>query len=168
MRKVFMRFESPIDELVLVAESGELVGLYMRIHKGEDPVRIGWKEDPSDPVLHRTASELREYFAGERRAFEVPYRLVGTEFQQRVWERLAAIPYGTTKSYRDIAYELGDPNATRAVGRANGANPISIIVPCHRVIAADGTLGGYGGGLDRKRQLLDLENRVAYGQMSLL
>jgi methylated-DNA-[protein]-cysteine S-methyltransferase len=105
----------------------------------------------------KAAEELDAYFAGELRQFSVPLDLRGTAFQRRVWQRLLEIPYGETRSYGYIARALGRPTAGRAVGRANGTNPVSIIVPCHRVIGADGRLVGYGGGLDRKKALLDLE-----------
>lgn len=111
--------------------------------------------------LERTRGELAEYFAGTRRAFSVALDLRGTAFQRRVWDRLLAIPCGETRSYGGIARELGDPNATRAVGLANGKNRVAIIVPCHRVINADGSLCGYGGGLERKRWLLEHEGAAA-------
>ncbi len=106
------------------------------------------------------AEQLREYFAGERERFDVPLAARGTEFQRRVWEALRAIPYGETASYGQIARAVGRPAASRAVGAANGRNPISIVVPCHRVVGAGGALTGYGGGLDRKARLLDLEARA--------
>ena len=112
-----------------------------------------------DGKRHREAEkQLEEYFAGKRKAFDVPLDLWGTPFQQEVWKALLRIPYGETRSYRDIAQSVGSPKAVRAVGGANGKNPVPVIVPCHRVIRSDGNLGGYGGGLDIKRELLDLEN----------
>ena len=108
------------------------------------------------------ARELDAYFAGKLRQFSVPLDLRGTDFQRRVWELLRDIPYGETRSYGQVACTLACPTASRAVGRANGSNPISIVVPCHRVIGADGKLIGYGGGLDRKQALLDLEARVLH------
>ena len=110
-----------------------------------------------NPLFEQLDTELKEYFAGERREFEVPLDLAGTEFQEQVWRILGSIPYGTTRSYKQQAEILGNPNAVRAVARANGENRISIIIPCHRVIGSDGHLTGYGGGLWRKRYLLDLE-----------
>lgn len=110
--------------------------------------------------IDRVESELSAYFAGEPMAFETSIELVGTSFQKRVWEQLLTIPIGQTRSYAQIARALGDPNATRAVGAANGANPLSILVPCHRVVRTGGALGGYGGGLDRKRWLLDHEAQM--------
>ncbi|MFC5679235.1 methylated-DNA--[protein]-cysteine S-methyltransferase [Aeromicrobium endophyticum] len=111
-----------------------------------------------DPVLDRTEQQLVEYFAGDRTAFDLPLASDGTEFQKKVWSELLRIPYGETASYGDIARRLGyEPGISRAVGAANGANPIPIVVPCHRVIGADGSLTGYAGGIDRKRTLLELE-----------
>ena len=112
-------------------------------------------------VHYRAASELEQYFAGTLRDFTVPVKLHGTPFQLAVWQELLKIPYGETRSYKDIACAIGKPKATRAVGGANHNNPISIIVPCHRVIASDGSLGGYGGGLDIKQRLLELEKHGA-------
>jgi methylated-DNA-[protein]-cysteine S-methyltransferase len=117
-----------------------------------------WQFDPDLPVFVRTRVQLDEYFAGERREFDVPIRPMGTAFQLRVWEVLLRIPYGVTTTYGAMAREIGQPTAMRAVGAANGRNPISIIVPCHRAIGADGTLTGYAGGLQRKRALLELES----------
>ncbi|MCK9159916.1 MAG: methylated-DNA--[protein]-cysteine S-methyltransferase [Bacteroidaceae bacterium] len=105
----------------------------------------------------RTYAELEEYFKGERKVFDLPLNLIGTDFQKKVWSALCEIPYGETCSYKDIAVAVGKPNASRAVGMANHRNPIVIIVPCHRVVGANGSLVGYGGGLDRKKWLLDLE-----------
>lgn len=117
----------------------------------------------TNPWLERTRAQLAEYFAGSRREFDLPLDYPGSEFQRRVWATLLAIPYGQTWSYLDVALRIGDAGATRAVGTANGLNEIAIVIPCHRVINADGALGGYGGGLWRKRVLLDLE----LGQASL-
>jgi methylated-DNA-[protein]-cysteine S-methyltransferase len=114
----------------------------------------GWTEDAAAAPLAAAIRQLSEYFAGSRRVFDLPLRMQGTLFQQRVWRQLAEIPYGTTWSYGELAKRIDNPSASRAVGLANGRNPISILVPCHRVIGADGSLTGYGGGLDRKRWLL--------------
>jgi methylated-DNA-[protein]-cysteine S-methyltransferase len=114
-------------------------------------------EKPSHPILRSTARQLREYFAGERRAFDVPLEFRGTEFQRHVWSALLTIPYGETRTYRQIAEQVGNPAAVRAVGAANGRNPIAIIAPCHRVIGTNGHLTGFGGGLDAKAHLLALE-----------
>ena len=109
------------------------------------------------PVMRETLGQLRAYFAGDLRSFDVPLEIAGTDFQQRVWKALRTIPYGETRSYSQIAGQIGSPRAVRAVGAANGRNPIPIIVPCHRVIGASGSLVGFGGGLEWKRFLLDLE-----------
>jgi O-6-methylguanine DNA methyltransferase len=119
--------------------------------------RIGPTATGDSPLLDRLEQQLAEYFAGERRAFDLPLDVPGSPFQERVWGELAQIPYGATISYRELAERVETPNAFRAVGRANGSNRVAIIVPCHRVIAADGRLGGYGGGLPAKEQLLALE-----------
>ncbi|HEY1203087.1 MAG: methylated-DNA--[protein]-cysteine S-methyltransferase [Bryobacteraceae bacterium] len=124
----------------------------------ERPATVDGEPDDAHPAIREAARQLAEYFARTRRAFELPLGLRGTPFQLRVWNALLGIPYGETRTYSQLALQLGQPGAARAVGAANGANPVSIIVPCHRVIAAGGGLGGYGGGLDRKKFLLDLES----------
>ena len=142
--------ESPIDGLLLHGEGDTLVA----IDFGAEPV-----PDETSDVLEDAAAQLQEYFAGERREFDLPLAARGTAFQQRVWAALAKIPYGQTMSYGQVAARLGlVPGASRAVGSANGSNPIPIVVPCHRVIGANGTLTGFGGGIDRKRTLLALES----------
>lgn len=112
-------------------------------------------------MLRLAARQLKDYFAGERTTFDLPLGAVGTEFQHRVWRALAEIPYARTWSYADLAARVGSPGASRAVGLANGRNPISIVVPCHRVVGSDGSLTGYGGGVERKQALLQLEQRVS-------
>jgi len=146
---------SPIGPLTLVARDGVLTQLGMEDQAHAAPVPPGSRRD--DEALAAVRTQLEEYFAGTRTAFDVPMRLEGTGFQRAVWAQLCAIPYGTTVSYGELARRVGNPKASRAVGLANGRNPVAVIVPCHRVIAGDGSLGGYGGGLDRKRALLDLE-----------
>ena len=149
------RVASPIGSLTaLVDEAGALTRL---LFAGEAPPPDAvWDDERCASV----AAELGEYFRGERRDFEVPVAPRGTEFQRRVWDELRRIPYGQTISYRELAARIGRPAAVRAVGRANGTNPIPIVVPCHRVIGADGSLTGYGGSLETKRRLLDLERGV--------
>lgn len=158
--------DSPVDSLLLTAEEDSLTGIYFA--SGKHPPAIGedWKEQPRHPVLRAAKKQLDEYFAGRRRRFDLPLAPQGTPFQLAVWQALRDIPYGETRSYGDIARRIGRPKAMRAVGAANGANPISIVVPCHRVIGADGTLTGYGGGLPRKQKLLVLEH-VPVGQEDL-
>jgi methylated-DNA-[protein]-cysteine S-methyltransferase len=125
------------------------------------PAGPEWIRDDHDPVVAEAIGQLREYFEGGRMRFDLPLDLRGTRFQRRVWEALLGIPYGETRSYAALAAEIGAPQAARAVGGANGANPVAIIVPCHRVIAAGGGLGGYGFGFERKRFLLDLERAAS-------
>lgn len=120
-----------------------------------------WKRDDSAPLVAAVSCQLAEYLAGRRREFDLPLGAHGTPFQKRVWSALRRIPYGETRSYVDVARAAGSPKGARAVGMANHDNPIAIVVPCHRVIAADGSLGGYAGGLDLKRKLLDLEAATA-------
>lgn len=142
---------SPLGPLRLEARDGRLVGLWMDADPGE-------AERGDDPVLDAIAAQLDEWFAGERRDFDVPVELDGTPFQREVWTALCDIPFGETISYGELARRVGrPPSASRAVGAANGRNPVSLVVPCHRVIGANGTLVGYGGGLERKRWLLDWE-----------
>lgn len=124
------------------------------------PSSADWQYDPS--FLRKTRQQLTEYFSGQRQNFELPLDPIGTPFQQRVWQELCKIPYGECISYRQLAERVGSPKGYRAVGNANGKNPITIIQPCHRVIASDGTLGGYSAGLDRKRFLLGLESKKPY------
>jgi methylated-DNA-[protein]-cysteine S-methyltransferase len=160
MATTFTRCPSPIGELVLTASGTALTGVYF------PPLReqAGWFEDdghgPAGPVLARARQQLIEYFAGVRTTFDLPLDPPGTAFQRQVWDALRTIPYGATTSYSELARRLGDPGATRAVGAANGKNPIPIIVPCHRVIGARGELTGFGGGLDRKRWLLEHEGAL--------
>jgi methylated-DNA-[protein]-cysteine S-methyltransferase len=149
----FSYFESPIGRLLLTSDGTSLTGLYMEPSRKAQSTD-GWTEDVTVRPLSATVRQLTEYFAGTRREFDLPLRLQGTAFQQRVWRELTEIPYGETWSYGELARRIAKPSASRAVGLANGRNPISILVPCHRVIGADGSLTGYGGGLERKRWLL--------------
>jgi methylated-DNA-[protein]-cysteine S-methyltransferase len=148
---------SPIGELKLVAGDKGLAAI---LWENDDPrrVRLGpMVEDRDHPVLVETEKQLADYFAGKREAFSVPLDFKGTEFQKSVWEALLAIPFGETRSYAQIARAIGRPTAFRAVGAANGKNPISIIAPCHRVIGTDGRLTGFAGGLEAKELLLGIE-----------
>jgi methylated-DNA-[protein]-cysteine S-methyltransferase len=142
---------SPIGELLLSSDGRALTGLHMAPF---EPLS-GWHRD--EGPFKDVAAQLAAYFSGARKAFDVVHEAEGTPFQRRVWRTLLDIPYGETTSYGELARLIGNPRAVRAVGRANGANPIAVIIPCHRVIGADGTLTGYGGGLDRKVKLLALE-----------
>ncbi len=158
MGYVFKMVDSPIGGLKLVARDGKLAGI---LWEKERPGRV--KLDPmtesnDDPTLLKIESQLREYFRGERSAFELELDFAGTEFQKRVWNELVGIPFGETRTYRQLATELGNSKATRAVGAANGRNPIAIVAPCHRVIGSAGDLRGFAGGLAAKEQLLKLES----------
>jgi methylated-DNA-[protein]-cysteine S-methyltransferase len=146
--------ESPIGRLLLSTDGEALTGIYMHLPDGPSPEMKDWTRDAGAGALPDTVRQLEEYFGGMRRDFDLPMRLAGTEFQRLVWKHLTDIRYGETLSYGALARRIGKPNASRAVGLANGRNPIPILVPCHRVIGADGSLTGYGGGLERKRWLL--------------
>ena len=154
------RFPSPIGDLVITASDSGLTGVWF---PGKGPVAAARPDDergPASTLLARASEQLAEYFAGTRTTFDLLLDAGGTAFERRVWDALRTIPYGTTLSYSELARRLGDPRATRAVGAANGKNPIPIIVPCHRVIGANGALIGFGGGLDRKRWLLEHEGAL--------
>jgi methylated-DNA-[protein]-cysteine S-methyltransferase len=142
---------SPVGKLVLLASETGLAGLFFghRLEEHRPP-----SDDSKNVHLNATEVQLAEYFSGKRNQFEVAFDICGTDFQKSVWGELSRIPFGVTQSYRDIAIAIGNPKSVRAIGHANGSNPISIIVPCHRVIGANGALTGFGGGLDIKRQLL--------------
>ena len=152
--------DSPLGPLLLTADDQGITGLHMdgAAHGAARP-SADWVEDESRFEAARV--QLQEYFAGDRTEFDLPLRATGTPFQHQVWEALQTIPYGEVRSYGEIAAQIGRPGASRAVGLANHRNPIAVIVPCHRVIGASGSLTGYGGGLDRKRLLLDLEAQRA-------
>jgi methylated-DNA-[protein]-cysteine S-methyltransferase len=148
---------SPVGELTLVASDKGLVAILWE-NDSPDRVRLGdVTEDATHPVLLAAETQLREYFAGSRTRFELPLDFRGTDFQKSVWAELLAIPFGETRSYGEIAMKLGRPTASRAVGAANGRNPISIVAPCHRVIGSTGKLTGFAGGLEAKAYLLGLE-----------
>ncbi|OFB37019.1 cysteine methyltransferase [Mycolicibacterium sp. (ex Dasyatis americana)] len=150
----YRTMDSPVGLLTLAGRDGKLMHLRM-VDQTYEPSRQGWEVD--DNAFPEAVEQLSEYFAGDRTEFDLELDMMGTQFQRRVWQALQAIPYGQTCSYGEIARQIGSPSAFRAVGLANGHNPIGIIVPCHRVIGANGSLTGYGGGLDRKRALLELE-----------
>jgi methylated-DNA-[protein]-cysteine S-methyltransferase len=147
---------TPLGRILLARTAKGLAGAWFEGQK-HHPGPIAAPETPNDELLLRAARELSEFFAGEREHFDVPLDLQGTAFQRSVWQRLLRIAAGTTRSYGEIAKELGSAKAVRAVGSAVGRNPVSVIVPCHRVIGSDGSLTGYAGGVDRKRKLLELE-----------
>lgn len=148
--------DSPYGPLTLVATDRVLAGLYMTGQRHRPPEETFGEPDPGP--FDETIEQLDAYFAGELREFDLPLHLAGTPFQRSVWAELQRIPYGETRTYGELAENLGKPGASRAVGLANGKNPVGVIVPCHRVIGASGSLTGYGGGLDRKQRLLAFEN----------
>jgi methylated-DNA-[protein]-cysteine S-methyltransferase len=159
MGLVYKFLESPVGKLKLVASDKGLTAI---LWKNDSPRRVPLKDlvqNDKHPVLMRAEFQLREYFAGSRQMFDIPLDMRGTTFQKSVWEALLAIPFGETRSYGELAKQLGRPSASRAVGAANGRNPISIVVPCHRVIGSSGKLTGFAGGLEVKAYLLGLEKK---------
>ncbi len=159
MGRTHTTVDSPLGPLTLVAdEAGRLCGLYMTDHRRQPDIAQFGDADPA--TFDEVCDQLDEYFAGQRTAFDLPLATNGAAFQERVWAELRAIPFGERRTYGDIASALGDAGLARAVGAANALNPISIVIPCHRVVGADGRLVGYAGGEDRKRFLLDHEARV--------
>jgi methylated-DNA-[protein]-cysteine S-methyltransferase len=157
MAYAFKTVPSPLGALRLVASDEGLVAILWE-NDNPDRVRLDeLRQDAAHPVLVETEKQLGEYFSGGRQAFDLPLDFHGTEFQKRVWAQLLAIPFGETRSYGEIARAVGQPTASRAVGAANGKNPISIVAPCHRVIGANGALTGFAGGLEAKQRLLALE-----------
>ncbi|MFF7144370.1 methylated-DNA--[protein]-cysteine S-methyltransferase [Streptomyces nodosus] len=157
--KQHMVIDSPYGPLTLVADDGALCGLYMVGQRHRPPEETFG--EPDEEPFGEAIEQLGAYFEGELKDFTLELCLAGTPFQRKVWEQLRLIPYGETRSYGELADTLGNPGASRAVGLANGRNPIGIIVPCHRVVGANGSLTGYGGGLDRKKRLLDFESSAA-------
>jgi methylated-DNA-[protein]-cysteine S-methyltransferase len=163
MDYLYKTMRSPVGQLTLV---GSDRGLAAVLWEDDDPLRVRLgeiQEDANHPVLLRAQQQLEEYFAGKRRKFTVKLDPAGTDFQTRVWNALRTIPFGETRSYGQIATQIGSDRAVRAVGAANGANPLSIIVPCHRVIGANGKLTGFAGGLEVKARLLALESKSGLG-----
>lgn len=165
----YSKMDSPIGEILLVSDGTSLIRVSM-VGEWPEPghrtmdrqkyaaeIKPDWVEKKNVPSLEKAVEQLQSYFAGKRSDFDLPLSLQGTEFQKRVWRELTRIPYGETISYAELARRVGNAKASRAVGLANGKNPLAIVVPCHRVIGANGTLTGYGGGLERKRVLLELE-----------
>ena len=159
MLPLYKTIPSPVGQLILVARDTKLAAILWE-NERLNRVRLGpLEEDSQHPVLKETERQLMEYFAGQRRRFDLALDFAGTDFQVRVWQALLTIPFGETRSYRDIAIQIGQPTAVRAVGAANGRNPISIIAPCHRVIGTSGSLTGFAGGLAAKQFLLSLEGQ---------
>lgn len=156
---IYSLLDSPIGELLLTGDGASVTGIWMLSHRSE------WKKTRTlqrdDAALGSTRTQLAEYFAGERTDFDLPLAPEGTGFQRKVWRALCEIPYGETISYGELARRIAQPTAARAVGLANGSNPLPIVVPCHRVIGADGSLTGFGGGIERKRWLLAHERKFS-------
>lgn len=165
MTTYFSRINSPVGELLLVGDGQALKLLAMHAQKRGCQPQDDWRRD--DGAFSAAREQLASYFAGELRAFNLPLAPIGTEFQRKVWQALLDIPFGRTESYGALARRIGAPKASRAVGLANGCNPIAIIIPCHRVIGANGSLTGYGGGIERKRWLLAHEGYTGGGPMEL-
>ena len=165
---IFTRCDAPIGTLTLASDGEAIVSLQFASYRGE-PVACepGWVEDGAAPVLRDAIEQLGEYFAGARTSFDLPLRPTGTTFQRSVWAELCRIPFGQTISYGELAKRVGNPSASRAVGMANGRNPIAIVIPCHRVIGANGSLTGFGGGVEVKRTLLELEGSQAPSLLKL-
>jgi methylated-DNA-[protein]-cysteine S-methyltransferase len=160
--RVCTRYESPLGTMLIAASDNGVAGVWF-VGQRHGPDSSGWREDARHPVLREAVAQLRAYFAGERTRFDLPLDLdAGTPFQRSVWGALRAIPPGATTSYAQIARQLGRPQAARAIGAAVGRNPVSIVVPCHRVLGTGGSLTGYAGGLDRKTALLRLEGALSH------
>ena len=158
--RVCTHYESPLGRMLVAASDRGLAGVWF-VGQRHGPDSSGWREDPDHPVLREAVAQLTGYFAGRRHSFDLPLDLQGgTAFQQSVWDALLRIPRGGTTSYGELARRLGKPQAVRAIGAAVGRNPVSIVVPCHRVLGSGGALTGYAGGLERKAALLQLEGAL--------
>ncbi len=162
---LYTEYESPVGPILLTAdeEGAQLTGLYFKNGRFPPTIEVNWTKASDAPALLETTRQLDAYFSGERCTFNLPLAPTGTDFQRKVWAELQNIGYGETVSYGELARRIGDAKAVRAVGLANGRNPISLIVPCHRVIGANGKLVGYGGGMERKEALLNWEKAVRTG-----
>ena len=159
--------DSPLGSILLVSDGAALTGFYF-IGQKYAPDATPWKRDPKLQLFRDAEAQIAAYTSGRLQTFDLPIRFKGTPFQLRVWQAIAAIPFGATLSYSALAAQIGAPSSMRAVGAATGRNPISLIVPCHRVVGRDGALTGYAGGLDRKRALLNFESDVGTGRFHLL
>jgi methylated-DNA-[protein]-cysteine S-methyltransferase len=171
MPTAYLIIPSPVGELLLTATDEGLTRVWFEEHRHGGPRSAEWRRaeevgGAADRILRTTREQLDAYFAGELTSFDIPLAASGTSFQERVWEALRTIPFGHTTSYGELAIRMGEPKAVRAVGAANGRNPISIIVPCHRVIGARGDLTGFGGGIERKRWLLEHEGALPREMLS--
>ena len=157
----YARIPTPLGPLLATAEGNKLTGLYFDGGRHAPGVSTTWQEDPAHAPLSRCAAQVAAYLEGKREHFDLPLAPSGTPFQQRVWNEIARIPYGATITYAELARRAGSPRSARAAGAATGRNPLSIIVPCHRVVGSSGSLTGYAGGLERKHRLLALEGAAA-------
>jgi methylated-DNA-[protein]-cysteine S-methyltransferase len=153
----FARYESPLGPMFATAEDDGITHIEFAGAKYAPEATADWIEDPQSPDLAACGTQLAEYFAGKRKEFALPLAPRGSEFQQRVWRQIAAVRYGQTISYAELARRAGAPGQARAAGAATGRNPVSLVIPCHRIVGSDGSLTGYAGGLERKRELLELE-----------
>ena len=153
----YARYQSPLGPVIVIANDEGIWSIDFVNAKYAKRIGADWVEDPKHPQLAEYFRQLAEYFAGKRREFDLPLAPRGTSFQERVWQEIARVPYGKTISYGELAKRAGAPGQARAAGAATGRNPVGVVIPCHRIVGADGSLTGYAGGLDRKQQLLELE-----------
>ncbi len=153
----YARFATPLGTMFAVAIDGRITRLDFIDAKYAPPIAGDWIEDPKSSPLKECAAQIAEYFEGRREAFDLPVHPQGTDFQQRVWRQIARVPFGKTTTYSELARRAGAPGSARAAGAATGRNPIGVVIPCHRIVGADGSLTGYAGGLDRKTRLLEIE-----------
>jgi methylated-DNA-[protein]-cysteine S-methyltransferase len=156
----FARIRTPLGTVIAIAAGGALTGIHFEGGKHVPPISAEWREDPYHEPLKRCAEQLADYFEGKLQCFDLPLAPRGTDFQQRVWREIAKVRYGETITYAELATRAGAPGSARAAGAATGRNPLSILVPCHRIVATDGSLTGYAGGLARKEKLLALEGAL--------
>ena len=162
------RVPGPLGTMLLIARGDGLAGIHFEGERWQPAIGADWRRAPGHPLLRAAQAQLDEYFAGRRTRFDLPLAPLGTPFQRAVWAAIAAVPYGATLAYRELAARAGRPRSVRAAGAATGRNPWTIVVPCHRIVGADGALTGYAGGLERKRALLALEApRMPLAQASL-
>lgn len=155
----YTRAETPLGTITLAARDDRLIGAWFEGQKYFPVIDANWRHSPGHPLLSRATQQLQDYFQGRHSEFDLPIAFHGTDFQKRVWQSLLDIPHGETRTYGELARRLGNPSAMRAVGAAVGRNPLSVIVPCHRVLGAKGSLTGYAGGVERKSRLLFLEQK---------
>jgi methylated-DNA-[protein]-cysteine S-methyltransferase len=168
MTTLYAEIETSLGRLLLTSRGHALTGLYFVDRSHAPQIGRDWIGQEDTDIFMQTEQELREYAAGERKRFDVAVNLSGTPFQMRVWREINTIPFGHTLTYSDLAHRIGNPQSVRAVGTATGANPVSWIVPCHRVVGKSGALTGYAGGVSRKRSLLDFESAQSSGRDAIL